>query len=362
MAPIYPFQPYYLSWQQGIELAGWKVISLYRIFSEIDIVDQLFLYFFLCTKVKVVHLNDLDLQTLFATWNSIRSRLSLLTVRLMIWWPRILRKRIIYSFGNVTPHEYDNPAERLRHQIICSSVQDVTSLSPSMANGLVQIGIPEQRIWPLEHADIADYFHFPKDWLPLREKYHIPADAVVLLVIGTIRPYKGIENAIEAFKKTVDPQLRLFITGMPSAGYTEQHIQELVAGEGRIILGPLRLLSNEEMGWMFQDSDYCLLTYRGIDHSGLICQSLGLGVPVIAARVGTLPDYLKNGAGILFAPGDTDELAHILDNLRSFDRSRAQAAGLAIMRARSPERIGRRLVKLYEYRRGGPQPEKEWLF
>jgi glycosyltransferase involved in cell wall biosynthesis len=212
MAPIYPCHPFYQSWQQGIESAGWKVISLHRVFGKIEIVDQLLLYFFLCTKVQAVHLVDLDLQTLFGNWNSFRTALSLLTVRLMIGWPRILRKRIVYSFGNITPHEFDTPAERQRHRIICSSAQDVTSFAPSMTRALIQMGIPEQRIWPLEHADIADFFHFPSDWQPVREKYCIPPDAVTLLVIGSIRPYKGIEDAIAAFKKTFNPKLRLFIT------------------------------------------------------------------------------------------------------------------------------------------------------
>jgi len=46
-----------------------------------------------------------------------------------------------------------------------------------------------------------------------------------------------------------------------------------------------------------------------------------------------------------------------MDSLRSFDRAKGSAIGLGIMRPRTPARIGQRLARIYDYRRGGPRPK-----
>lgn len=357
-----PGHPYYESWRAGIEANGWRVMWLQRTWTLL-FSHQLFLYLALCRHVQVVHLIDVDLRNLFGYSNAVRRWMSFATLRLIVGWPKLLGKRVVYSFGNFVPHEDSSPVEYKRHHLICSLVHDVISLSPSQTRELTQSGISERHIWPAEHADIKDYFLVPEDWQPVREKMGIPPDALVLLCIGSIRPYKGIEVAIEGVKRSKNPQIRLLIAGRPSAGYEAEDIVRLTADDERIIPGPLRHLSNAEMGWMFQGSDYCLLPYMDIGHSGLVCQSLGLGVPVIASRVGCLPDYLDGGAGLLFTPGDPDDLAHLLDNaLGQFDYERARAASLRIMGLRPPERIGSRLVSIYAYSNGSPSPETEWLF
>jgi len=361
MVSAEPGHPFYETWRQGVEANGWNVRWLEGGW-KLPVSHKLFLYFLICPEMKAIHLIDLDLQGLFGEHNALRRIMSFTTLRLIALWPRLLGKRVVYSFGNFVPHEHNTSAERRRHQLICSLVEDVISVAPFMTDTLIQSGIAPSRIWPVEHADIKEFFPVPADWPGFRSQYNIPENATVLLHIGSIRPYKGIEIVITAFKNSRDPNLRLVIAGKPSVHYTTEGISELVQGDKRIILGPLRGLSNEEMGWMFQASDWCLLAYRNIGHSGLICQSLGLGVPVISSRVGSLSDYLNNGAGILFAPGGTDELASIIDNLQAFDFNKARTAGLRIMQQRTPERVGQRLVKVYEYRRGGPMPETNWLF
>jgi glycosyltransferase involved in cell wall biosynthesis len=362
MALVEPGHPYYETWIEGVEKNGWKVVGLPRSW-ELHLSHQLMLYLTLCPFVRVVHLIDIELWTLFGGLTPIRRILSFATVRLIILWPRMLRKHVVYSFGNVVPHEFDTPYEHKRHELICSLVNDVISLSPALTESLIKAGIDPAHIWPCEHADISDYFTVPADWPDFRHSYGISDCSTFLLHIGSIRPYKGVETVIEAVKRAQNPNLRLVIAGRPSSGYTVEMIQQMVTGEDRIILGPLRLLTNEEMGWMFKEADFCLLPYRNIGHSGLVCQSLGLGVPIIASSVGCLPDYVNSGTGLLFHPGDADQLAYLFDNcLHSFNRDQASAAGTRLMKQRTPERIGKRLVSIYNYHSSGQKPESNWLF
>lgn len=362
MALVEPEHPYYLAIHAGVTANGWRVIWLPRawdlIFSQ-----QLFLYLALCPHVDAVHLIDIDMRNLFGYSNFIRRQLSFFTLRLITAWPRLLGKMTVYSFGNLVPHEDASDTEYRRHRLVCSLVDRVISMSPSMTRSLLEDGLPAQRIWPVECPDLSPYHRAPDNGISFRRQFNIADDAIVLLLIGIIRPYKGLEIAIESFRRVSNPRLRLVIAGNPAAGYTPGDVARLAAGDPRIILGPLRFLGNAEMGWMVQSADFCLLPYLDIAQSGLVCLSLGFGVPVIASRVGCLPDYLASGAGLLFAPGDAQDLARVLDSqLTSFDRGRARSIGLAMMGKRTPEQIGKRLVSIYTRANGLTPAAFEWLF
>jgi beta-1,4-mannosyltransferase len=361
IAMVEPQHPFYLTWIEGIETNGWNVSALPRswtlLFSQ-----QLFLYFSLCRSVDVIQLIDIDLRNLFGSVNRLRIGMSLVLLRLIVAWPHLLGKPVVYSFGNFVPHGVDSPEERHRHELICKLADQVISMSPSMTVELVNSGIPAGKIWPGEHADTAHFFAFPPEWTNGREEYSIPDNALVVLFAGSIRINKGIETVVQAFRKSINPDIRLVITGTPIGGYVDKDIQKLVENEPRIILGPLEYLSNAKMGWFFKLADFCVLPYRSIGHSGMVCQSLSLGVPVIGTNVGCLPDYLGDGVGLLFEPEDVDGLAAILDTLGSFDRRRASRLGQEIMRQRTPARMGRRLTRIYKYCLGGPKPETEWLY
>ena len=358
---VEPGHAYYETLRRGVEAAGWNVIWLPRTWEQ-KISHRLLLYFLLCPRADAVHLVDISLMTLFGEHSRLRISMGRAAIRAMVNWARLLGKRTIYSFGDWVPHEIQTGAEELRHRLICSLVQDLTSAGPSMTQALVESGVDAGRVWPLEHPDISDASRVPPGLPGCRESLGIPRDAIVLLHIGNIGYYKGLDIAIEAVKRAADARLRLVVAGCPTGSFPLERVLESAAGDPRIVLGPLRKLSYGEMGWLFGAANFCILPYRSIGQSGIVAQALGLGVPVIASRVGTLPDYVEPGTGLLFAPGDIDGLAQLLDSLSAFDRQKASERGLAMMRRRPAERIGQRLVRLYEYRRGGPQPEGEWLF
>lgn len=73
------------------------------------------------------------------------------------------------------------------------------------------------------------------------------------------------------------------------------------------------------------------------------------GVPVIGARIGGIPELIKNGQdGFLYTPGDRNDLVRALVAFRRADRSRLASAALDDVRARfSPEVHLRALLRHY---------------
>src|SRR5262249_27494728 len=133
---------------------------------------------------------------------------------------------------------------------------------------------------------------------------------LVLLTFGSIRPYKGVDIALDALAR-VDPDIRvrLVVAGRSwgSANALREQARRLRLN-GRVEFHD-RFISNEEAALLFSAADASLLPYRTASQSGVVQLSFAYERPVIATRVGGLPMAIEDGAdGILCEP-DADALA-----------------------------------------------------
>jgi glycosyltransferase involved in cell wall biosynthesis len=89
---------------------------------------------------------------------------------------------------------------------------------------------------------------------------------------------------------------------------------------------------DEEVATYFAAADVVVLPYLRATQSGITQVALGLGVPMIASRVGGLPEAVREGEnGLLVPPGDPAALAAAIvrfyrDDLGAALRPRIQAA------------------------------------
>jgi glycosyltransferase involved in cell wall biosynthesis len=154
-------------------------------------------------------------------------------------------------------------------------------------------------------------------------------DGATALVLGTLRPYKGVPDAVDAVLRV--PGARL-----------------LVAGDPRIPLAGLRARAGERAEWRLGylppaeleralgEATVALFPYRAeLDQSGALLAALGAGVPAIVYDVGGLGEVVRGyGAGRVVPADDLDGLTAALEELLGdADALRAARAGAA--RARS---------------------------
>jgi glycosyltransferase involved in cell wall biosynthesis len=135
-------------------------------------------------------------------------------------------------------------------------------------------------------------------------------DGRTVLALGTIRPYKGLGDAVRAVLG-VDGA-RLLVAGDPrepldghrrAAGQrAEWRLGYLPAGELERALG---------------DATVAVFPYRAeLDQSGALLQALGAGVPAVVYDVGGLPEPVTAfGAGRVVPAGDADALTAALAEL-----------------------------------------------
>jgi glycosyltransferase involved in cell wall biosynthesis len=153
-------------------------------------------------------------------------------------------------------------------------------------------------------------------------------DGRTLLALGTIRPYKGLGDAIAAAKR-IDGA-RLLVAGdplVPVNGYRK--------AAGSVAEWRLGYLPQAELERALGEATVALFPYRPeLDQSGALLQALGAGVPAIAYDVGGIAEPVRAfGAGRVVPAGDVDALVEGARELLE-DSSALAAARAGAQRAR----------------------------
>jgi glycosyltransferase involved in cell wall biosynthesis len=168
----------------------------------------------------------------------------------------------------------------------------------------------------------------------------------VFLFFGFIRQYKGLHNAIEAFKKVADERddVSLVICGesfwqtLDNSKWSTKIKNVLFSAAKSIFLkksdderdyNPLELVktlgledkvliknefvANEEVHKYFQISDTVLLFYLYATPSGVESLTYNFKMPILATNVGHFPETIKDGFnGYLAEPDNINDMARVM--------------------------------------------------
>jgi glycosyltransferase involved in cell wall biosynthesis len=174
------------------------------------------------------------------------------------------------------------------------------------------------------------------------------AEGPVILCFGLLRPYKGIENLIEAYGRIGASGAELWIVGNPRMDVEQLRRQAAAAG-GRIRF-VTRFVDDAEIPAIFRRADLVVLPYLDAEHSGVLYTGLAFGKPLILSAVGGFPEVAATGAARLVEPGNTEILAAALRELIDEEAARARLAAAATSAAAGPfswDVAGRRTLDLY---------------
>jgi glycosyltransferase involved in cell wall biosynthesis len=155
----------------------------------------------------------------------------------------------------------------------------------------------------------------------LRARLGLPAagEAPVVLAFGALAPYKGLDLLVEAFARL--PQrgaTHLVVAGFPLAGFDPEELRRTADRLGvadRIHVVPGYVPSAEVAAWM-ELAHVAAFPHREVFQSGVLQVAAAFGVPVVASRVGAIPEVIRDGeTGVLVPPGDAAALAAALVRL-----------------------------------------------
>ena len=106
----------------------------------------------------------------------------------------------------------------------------------------------------------------------------------MVLYFGVVRPYKGVDVLLEAFRQVEDAEL--WVVGRPLGVSMERLRQLAPAGRVRFVE---RYVSDAELPAFFRRADVLVLPHRSVDVSGVLFAGLAFGKAMVMSDTGRLP-------------------------------------------------------------------------
>ena len=231
----------------------------------------------------------------------------------------------------VVSRRVDNPEPRWLVPVKYRLYDHVITISEGIADVLRHCGVDDRMITCVRSAVDADGFAQPADKPWFHETFDLAKDAVTIGVVAQLIPRKGHRYLLAAMPALLErfPNLTVLFLGQGP-----QH--EALTVAARPYGDRLRLVG-------FRDDlprvlpNFNLLVHPA-EREGLgvsLIQAAASGLPIVASRVGGIPEVVRDGVnGLLVPPGDVAELTEKISELLA-DPERSQQMGAA----------GRRLVR-----------------
>ncbi|MEX2148210.1 MAG: glycosyltransferase [Candidatus Rokuibacteriota bacterium] len=214
------------------------------------------------------------------------------------------------------------------------------------------VGIPADRVFWIPGVADLPRFSAPADGGSVRDEFKL-GEAPVIVSVARLAHNRGHELLLAGFRRLLDdvPAARLLLVGKgETRGRLEQLVADLGLGGAVIFTG----YRDRDLPAVLAAGDGFALMAAGSDDScRAVLEAMAAGLPVVARRVGALPETVVDGeTGHLVGDAAPDAVAAALRAIVT-DRARARAMGAAGRRRAETEFSPDRSVETVErvYRR-----------
>ena len=220
------------------------------------------------------------------------------TARADLGWMRLVRPLVALPFA------YRNAY--LRRML--AQIDLFISPSHFLRQQYAQRGLPPERILVMENGLDLTRFASTPDPLPA------PPARPHFGFLGSLAWQKGVHVLVAAFNQ-LGGRGALSIYG--STSLFPDYLRELQRDIRHPNVRLCGALPHSQIGSALKQLDYLVVPSVWFENSPLVIQeAYAFGVPVIASRLGALPEKVLEGqTGRLFAPGDSVDLARVLRDL-----------------------------------------------
>jgi len=257
------------------------------------------------------------------------SRIILFDGLVLPFWFRLWAGTYVHTAHNLLPHSREHSRLfRWAYSWIYRFPHAIVAHSDRVARQLTsEFGVHPSRITTIS---IGLNEEMPTTSLSVtgaRQRLNLPVDESVVLFFGKVEPYKGVDLLAEAWGAVKTPGTRAIVAGWcPDESYART-IRSAIASSRRSATLEWRegFVPNEEVAIWLRACDAVVMPYRNIYQSGVVFLCLRFGVPIVATRVGSLPEYIDTESGVLTETNDPAGIAQALDSFFAaparFDRN-----------------------------------------
>jgi glycosyltransferase involved in cell wall biosynthesis len=238
---------------------------------------------------------------------------------------------------------------------ILGSAAALLAQTPEEAGWYVRLGAPAHRIKILPLAIDVDALPRDRQRGAFRSRFGIGPDETVILFLGRIHAYKGVELLIRAFARlrARRDNLRLVIAGRDDGFLASaQKLAREVAPAGSIVFsGPVY---GDQRFQAYRDADVFAITPSHAEQTSLAAlEAAACGTPLLVSEQSPVPGLESAAAGVTVAH-DLDSVASGLDYLLDADRAPMGLNAARLVREHfSLARVARQLEDIYSAARCG---------
>jgi beta-1,4-mannosyltransferase len=165
----------------------------------------------------------------------------------------------------------------------------------------------KNKVFVIPHGNYIGAYENKLSKIEARKVLGIPLESLAFLIFGGIYRYKGVLEAIEAFKKLQEPKTYLLIAGKCYETQLEETILEKIQGYENILFFH-KVIPNDEIQIYINASDSFVLPYKVFTTSGVTILGMSYGRACIAPNIGFFHDSLDEYGSFLYNSNCEDGL------------------------------------------------------
>ncbi len=254
------------------------------------------------------------------------------------------RRPVVLTAHDLLPRE-PRPGQARAQRRLYDAVDAIVVHSEYGQRMLVErLGVPAEKVRVIHHGAFEHLVSGgSEESLPMELR---SVEAPVVLFFGLLRPYKGLDVLLRAWRGVSDAELWI-------VGRSRMPLEALLAGAPPSVRFVTRYVSDAELASCFRRAELVVLPYtrtERLDQSGVLATALAFGKPSIVSDVGGFSELAATGAAQLVPPGDAVALGAAIRELLA-DRARReqleQAARAAAAGPYSWARAAAATIELY---------------
>lgn len=253
---------------------------------------------------------------------------------LLMLYYKILGKKVALTAHNVNQAKRDGNDSvwnrltlRMQYHLCAQIFVHTEKMKRELIDGF---GVMADAVTVIRHP--VNYAFPDTDLTPLqaRNRLNLERNQKVILCLGRIKSYKGVEHLLIAFRglAQTDNSFRLLVAGEVQTGHGGYvaELEQIVSREikERKAIFTKRFIPDAEMEVYLKAADVLVLPYNDIFQSGVLFLGYSFGLPVITTDVGSFREEIVEGqTGYICRPGDPEDLANTIRKYFASDMYRS---------------------------------------
>jgi len=189
----------------------------------------------------------------------------------------------------------------------------VMSVSRDLAEKIELLGVNREKVHVIYNGVNKAKFR-PAPRAETRRALNLPQEREIIVFVGNLKPEKGCNDLLEAFSILAERRhsVDLYFIG---SGSSAEFIQAKAASSGlgkRVHM--VGSISHDKLPHWICCSNLIALPSHNEGVPNVLLESMACGIPVVATRVGGIPEVVSSEAGILCQSQDITGLVNALND------------------------------------------------